>query len=217
MRSRTTKMAVALLSLTLVACSSGGGSEAGSPAPEPDPAPNIDLTSATIADPGGSISAPAYIDVANVVDYIDLSGGTVELDQCPLLTEGELLGDLSLEPGGTMKATVDSFNPIDDSDDPSILCQHPGLQFFIVNENHPVERAMRDMNRPELHWSPPSSFMGGKATMFCSDDNGQDKCGVLATLNGMSFVGREFIRGFTPQETADWFSDVMLEAVVLAP
>jgi hypothetical protein len=146
----------------------------------------------------------------------------VDLDTCPLLSEEQLRGDLSFDPPGTMTASVEPYNQVTDSDYPSLLCEIAteggagGVQLWITDETHPVERAMRDMNHETYHWLKPTPFMGGEATMYCYDDNGQDKCQALATLDGVTLVGQLFIRGVDRQELANWFSEAVLAAVALA-
>jgi len=218
-------MTGALAVVLMAGCGGGDGASGGGDASisaEPEAKPVVDLTGVTIANPGGSVSAPTYMKLDELFDYTDMSGGTVELPDCPLMSEEQLRGDLSFSPPGVMKATLEPYNQVDDSDTPSLLCAlaEEGsagvVQLWISGETHPVERAMGDMNFESYHWLAPTPFMSGDATMYCYDDNGLDKCEALATLDGVTLVGRLAIRGVDRQELADWFSDAVLAAVALA-
>ncbi len=157
--------------------------------------PVVDLTGVSIANPGGSVSAPTYMKLDELLDYTDMSGGTVELSECPVMSEEQLRGQLSFSPPGVMKATVEPYNQVTDSDTPSLLCalaeegSEGVVQLWISGEEHPVERAMGDMNEEPYHWLEPVPFMSGDATMYCYDDNGLDKCAALATLDGVTLFG----------------------------
>lgn len=169
----------------------------------------------TISDPGGSVAGVAASELSELLQDPDLAGGTVELGECPLLTEEQLRADLSFEPEGVASATLEPYGVVKE-DEPSLLCGvDPGIQLWISRDSDPISVAMRALNEPDLHWSEPTPMLGGEASMYCRDDNGVEECGVVAALDSMMIVGRLFIRGVERQEVADWFSEVVLAAAVL--